>query len=225
MGRALAALGAVAVAAAIGIGVWLYLSLDHIVKRAIERYVPDIIGAPVALDEAKLSPTAGTGALRGLRIGNPKGFRAPHAATVGTVEIALAPDSVTKNVVLINRILVASPSIVYEPGNAGSNFDVMQRNAARYVGAGDSGKPPRKLIVESLAIRNARVTYAPPVGRGSATIEFKLPDIHLRDIGKNRGGVTSGELTKIVVDALAARIAEVLARTATQRGLGGVLGR
>jgi hypothetical protein len=225
VGRALAAVAALAVAAAVGVGVWLYISLDHIVKRAIERYVPDIIGAPVTLDEAKLSPSAGTGALRGLRIGNPKGFRTPHAATVGQVEIALVPETVAKDVVIVKRIAVESPSIIYEPGNAGSNFDAMQRNVERYLGAGSSEKSSRKLIVESLTIRNARVTYAPSVGRGSARIEFNLPEINLRDIGKNRGGVTAGELTKIVLDALVARIAETLGRAAVQRGLGGILGR
>jgi hypothetical protein len=37
--------------------------------------------------------------------------------------------------------------------------------------------------------------------------------------------VTPGELAKIVVDALAARIAEVMARAAVRRGLEGVLGK
>jgi hypothetical protein len=224
MGRVVAAVAALAVVALVAAGVWLYLSLDHVVKRAIEGYLPDILGAAVELDEVRLTPADGAGTLRGLRIGNPPGFRAPHAATAGTIALAVDPASVMKDVVLVRRIAVERPSITYEPGAKGSNFEVLQRNAARYVGAGEA-KGGRRLIVESLTIRGARVTYAPQVGRGTATISFDLPDIQLRNVGKDRGGVTPGELAKIVVDALAARIAEVMARAAVRRGLEGVLGK
>ena len=225
MGRIVAAVAALAVVALVAAGVWLYLSLDHVVKRAIEKYVPEILQATVELDEVRLSPADGAGTLRGLRIGNPQGFRAPHAATVGTIALAVDPTTIVKDVVRVRRIAVERPSITYEPGARGSNFDVLQRNVARYAGAGGEAKAGRKLIVESLTIRGARVTYAPQVGRGTATISFDLPDIQLRNVGEARGGVTPGELAKIIVDALAARIAEVMARAAVRRGLEGVLGR
>ena len=225
MGRIVAAAAALAVVALVAAGVWLYLSLDHVVKRAIEKYVPEILQATVELDEVKLSPADGAGTLRGLRIGNPKGFRSPHAATAGTITLAIDPTTVVKDVVLVRRIAVERPSITYEPGAKGSNFDVLQRNVERYVGAAGDAKGGRRLIVESLTIRGARVTYAPQVGRGTATISFDLPDIQLRDVGKGRGGVTPGELAKLIVDALATRIAEVMARAAVRRGLEGVLGK
>jgi hypothetical protein len=228
MARLVAAVAALAVAALVAVGVWLYLSLDQVVQRAIEKYVPEILQASVELGEVKLSPADGAGALKAVRIGNPKGFRTPHSATAGTVELAVDPATVVKDVVLVRRIAIERPSITYEPGARGSNFDVLQRNVERYVGTGSSregGKAPggRKLIVESLTIRGARVTYAPQLGRGTATISFDLPDIQLRDVGKGRGGVTPGELAKIVVDALVARIAEAMGRAAVRRGLEGVL--
>jgi hypothetical protein len=224
--RALAALAGLLIAALIATGIWLYVSLDHIIKRAVESYVPEIIGAPVELDEVTLSASEGSGTLRGLRVGNPKGFSAPRAVSAGNIEIAVAPNTITKGVVLVRRVAVSSPSITYEPGKAGSNFDVMQRNVQRYLGSGEAKEPDRrKFIVETLTIRNAKVVYAAPVGRGSATISFDLPDIHLRDIGKNRGGVTAGELAKVIIDALAARIAETMARSAIQRGIGDLLSR
>jgi hypothetical protein len=222
MGRVVAAVAALAVVALVAAGVWLYLSLDHVVERAIEGYLPDVLGATVELDEVKLAPADGAGTLRGLRIGNPAGFRAPHAATAGTIALAVDPGTVMKDVVRVRRIAVERPSITYEPGTKGSNFEVLQRNVARYAGEAKGG---RRLIVDSLTIRGARVTYAPQVGRGTATIAFDLPDIQLRDIGKDRGGVTPGELAKIVVDALAARIAEVMARAAARRGLEELLRR
>jgi hypothetical protein len=129
-------------------------------------------------------------------------------------------------VVLVRRLVVLAPGITYEPGSGGSNFDVLQRKAQRAVaGTGDAKSAGTRLIVESLTIRDARVTYAAQVARGTAAISFTLPDIQLRNIGKDRGGVTPGELAKIIVDALAARIAEAMGRAAVRRGVEGVLGR
>src|SRR3990172_2706360 len=134
MGRIVAAVAALAVVALVAAGVWLYLSLDHVVKRAIEKYVPEILQATVELDEVKLSPADGAGTLRGLRIGNPKGFRAPHAATVGTIALAIDPTTVVKDVVLVRRIAVEAPPAPPRPGAKGSNFEVLQRNVERYIG-------------------------------------------------------------------------------------------
>ena len=228
MQRALFAGVAVVAAVLVGVAVWVYVSLDELVKRAIEHYGTEIVQATVSVDRVKLAPVDGAGELRGLSIGNPKGFRNPHAATVGTVELAVDPASVAKDVVLVRRIVVVAPNITYEPGARGSNFDASQRNVDHYLGTDQAGAKRsggRKLIVERLTIKGARPSYSPPVMSGKAAILFNLPDIQLSNVGKGRGGVTPGELTKIVVDALALRIAEAIGRGAIQRGVGTLLGK
>jgi hypothetical protein len=224
--RALFGLAALVLVAAIGAGVWLYLSLDWIVKRAIEAYVPDIIGAEVRVAAVKLSPANGAGAIHGLEVGNPRGFKAPQAVSVNAIDVAIDPATVTKDVILVRRVLVVSPAITYESGRSGSNFDAFQRNVAKRAGRGErtaQGKETR-LIVESLTIRGARVTYVPEIAARGATLAFNLPDIHLANVGKRQGGVTPGELTKIIVDALVVRMAAAMGRSAAQRGLEGLPG-
>ena len=228
MKHALLAGVAVIAAVLVGVALWLYLSLDQLVKRAIEHYGTEILQAAVTVERVKLAPVDGTGELRGLAIGNPKGFRNAHAATVGTIELAVDPATVAKDVVLVRRIVVIAPDITSEPGAKGSNFDVLQRNVERYLGADKAaakGSGGRRLIVERLTIRGARLSYTPPVMTGKAALLFNLPDIHLTNVGKGRGGVTPGELTKIVVDALLARIADAVGRGVIQRGVGTVLGK
>ena len=219
---------AVVAAVLVGVAVWVYLSLDQLVKRAIEDYGTEILQAAVTVERVKLAPADGTGELRGLAIGNPKGFRTAHAATAGTIEIAVDPLTVAKDLVVVKRIVVVTPNITYEPGARGSNFDAMQRNIDHYLGADKAGAKrsgSRKLIVERLTIKGARLSYSPPVMSGKASVLFNLPDIQLTNVGKGRGGVTPGELTKIVVDALVARIAEAMGRSAIQRGVESLLGR
>ncbi len=200
-----------------GIGVWLYSSLDSIVKTAIEKYGSEITQVAVSVSDVKLSATDGKGTLKGLRVGNPKDFRTPHAASVGSIELAVAPASLTSDVVLIHKIAIASPRISYEAGSGDkSNFDVIRQNVDRSLGKGkkekDKSSPGKKMIVEHLSIRDIKVTYSPILLEGNG-FEISLPDIALRDIGKAKGGVTSAELAKVVMDALMTRMTRAITDT------------
>jgi len=227
MKRALFGVAALALVAAAGVAVWLYLSLDWIVKRAIESYVPDIIGAEVKLESVALSPASGAGVITGVAIGNPKGFSAPQAASVRTVDVAVDPATVAKDVVLVRRIAIVGPTITYQTGRNGSNFDAFKRNVDRYVGKRDpsAARGGTRLIVDSLTIRGATVNFVPELPVRGATISYTLPDIRLVDVGKRQGGVTPGELSKIVLDALVSRMAQAMGRRAVERGLQNLLGR
>ena len=49
------------------------------VKSAVETFGPDITQTEVRLEGANISPLNGTGVLKGLFIGNPKGFKSEKA--------------------------------------------------------------------------------------------------------------------------------------------------
>jgi hypothetical protein len=213
-------LAALVVIALAGGAIWLYLSLDFIVKRAIESHGPDIVGAKVVVESVKLGPANGTGAIRGLAIGNPPGFRSEQSVTVGAIDVAVDPKSIAKDIVQIRRLVVIAPVLTYESGRRGSNFDTIQRNVAQRVGSdksAESGKQTR-LVVDQLVIRDARVIYAPEIATRGATISFDLPDIQLANVGKRQGGVTPAELSNLIVQALASRMAVAMGRGAARRG-------
>lgn len=207
----------VVLAAAIGAGLWLYSSLDGLVKTALEKGVPEVILAPVKVESVKISATDGAGAISDLRIGNPKGFKTDHALSAASVELAVDPGSLTGGTLVIRKIAVAAPDINYETSNAGSNFDVIQANAnafvKRHLGErkDDPKEPGRKMIVEHLSIRDAKVSYAPAILQGKS-ITVPMPDIDLRNLGKSRGGVTAGELSAEVVGALKAQVMHAVTR-------------
>lgn len=207
------------IAGAIGLGAWLYSSLDSLAKTAIETYGSEITQVSVKLDGVKLAPTDGEGAITGLKIGNPRGFKTAHALSVGRIELGVDIGSVTGDVVTIRKIVVLAPQITYESGDGGSNFDVIQRNVEKFAGAkpGEAKQPGKKLIVERLSIKDAKVSYAGALTAGKA-IGVPLPDIELRDIGKAKGGVTSAELAKAIIDALKQRMSNALGLDAVKRG-------
>ncbi|HET7364476.1 MAG TPA: hypothetical protein VFJ70_12990 [Burkholderiales bacterium] len=183
---------------AIGAGVWwLYSSRDVLIKRAIERYGPQLTGTAVKVQEVKLEPMDGRGAIKGLEVGNPPGFSAARALTLGEMRLAVDPSTITGDVVHVKEISLEAPTITYERGAGGDNLGAIQKHIKSQLprsqgggGAADKSKdaPQRKFIVDHVQIRRAKVSYG-----GAATID--LGDVQLRDLGKKKGGATAAELT------------------------------
>jgi hypothetical protein len=198
------------VALAAGGGAWWFMrSLDGLVKRAIHKWGPQITGVSVKVDSVKIELAAGKGTIRGLVIGNPKGYAAPHALKVGELSLTLDPATVTKDVIVVKELMIASPDVVYERGPGGDNLSVIQKNADAWVAktAGpkkaDAG-PGKKFIVENLYLRSGRAHFG-------TTVSAAVPDMHLRDIGKKSNGATAGDVVKQVWGALARSVTSVAA--------------
>ncbi|MDZ4202325.1 MAG: hypothetical protein U1C96_09305 [Gallionella sp.] len=210
-------LGLLAVGAVVAY-LWFNNPLNGLLKHAIEKYGSEMTGATVRVGKVQLSPTDGHGVLSNLSLGNPPGFETSHAFKAGHVEVALVPESLTKDVLLIRKIAIESPDISYEKGKSGTNFDAIQRNVERYLGTSKQQKadePGRKMIIDSLTIRNIKVNY-------NGMIELKLPDIELRNIGKRSGGATSAQVTKAIISELNTKLMISLAKTVAIGAVGGV---
>lgn len=181
---------------------WLSGNMNSLVKDAIEKYGSAMTRATVKVAAVEIRPGDGRGVIRGLIIGNPAGFKTVHAMEVGEIEIAIDIASVTREVVTIRKIAILAPDIVYEKGETMTNFDVLQKNIADYVGP--TGKPDsdgKKLIVGELSVRNAKIQVSAGFLK-SRTVAMSLPDIGLHNLGKARDGVSPGELGQEIVTAL-----------------------
>ncbi|HEV7915114.1 MAG TPA: hypothetical protein VGP22_15220 [Albitalea sp.] len=208
-----------------GTGWWLRNNLDAIVQRGIVRYGSQMTQARVAVDGVEIHSADGSGVIRGLVIGNPAGFRTPHALKVGIVEVVVDVTTLADPVVVIKRIVIEAPDVIYEKGESITNFDAIQQNIARSLGparsGGDAGAASsgRKLIVDELIIRNARA-QASAAALGGRTVSATLPDITLRQIGRSQGGVTPAQLGQIVARALSQRLATSLGFDRVLKSLG-----
>src|SRR2546421_13106831 len=92
---AVLAVGVVLLLAVGGTLWWLYASRDALIKRAIERYGPELTGVSVKVKAVKLEPVEGRGAISGIEVGNPRGFSAPHSVTLGEIRLAPEPRPLT----------------------------------------------------------------------------------------------------------------------------------
>jgi len=193
----------------VAIGVYLFFSsLDSIVKAAIEKIGSSATQAQVRVKAVNIELTSGKGALRGLTVGNPAGFKTERALSLGEISLHVDVASVTKDPVVIKEIVVAAPEVTYEIGGQGSNIDALRRNVDAYTGTAkgkaqkaEGGGEGKKLVIENLYIRNGKVNVS-ATALGGKTLGVPLPDIHLTNIGKQSGGATAGEVARQVLGAI-----------------------
>lgn len=220
--KKITAIVATLVIAVIIISVVLQNPLGRLVKLAMEEFVPEMTQASVQVGNVEISAEDGRGRITGLVLGNPKGFKSDYALKAGVIEIALEPASLAKDVVVVHKVLIDAPQIGYEKAGDITNFDAIQRNVEKYLGASrdknrkagkDEGK---KMIIGSFIIRNAKVNY-------NDMVELKLPDIELRNVGKKSGGATAAQVVKAVITELNIKLALALAKAAVIGGVGGAV--
>ena len=204
--------------------VLLVSNLDSLIKTAVEEVGSKATQAKVSLSEVKIS-TDGKGALRGFTVGNPTGFDTPGAFKLGEVSVSLDVGSVTSDTVRIHEILVAAPEVTYEFKAGGSNLEVLKKNVEQFAGIGGGGTASaakadastekgggKKLIIDRIVLRDGTVTLganAPFLKGKSQTVP--LPTIELKDIGKDTGGASAGEVIQQVMSQVTAASAQALA--------------
>ena len=184
---------------------WLSGNIDGLVKDAIENYGSAMAKAKVRVGAVKIEPTDGRGSISNLSIANPAGFKTTHALKAAKIEVEIDLASLAKDVIVIRRIAVVAPDVIYEKGETMTNFDAIQKNIAAYLGPSEGSKGGPKLIVEELTIRNAKAE-ASAAFMGGKTVDVKLPDITMKQVGRAKGGITPGELGQEVAGALQAKL-------------------
>lgn len=229
---------AIVVIAIAGAAYYFASNLDSIVKAVIERYGSEATQASVTLKSVKLSPTAGSGELSALTVKNPKGFSSADAISLGDIKVSLDLSTLQSNTIVVKDVTILQPSVLYEYIGGGGNLEALQKNvqsyAAKFSGgktepnksAGDPGQaaskqPEKKIIIETLVIRDGKVAATHQALQGR-NISANLPTIQLKDIGKDKGGATPAEVAEKVIGAISAQASRV-ATAELQKQAGDIL--
>lgn len=193
-----------------GVAYYLLSNLDNIVKAAIEKYGSEVTQTSVEVSSVHIGLTDGLGSISNLVIGNPKGFESDYLFQMDNIGVQLNLENISKDLIVINQILLDGPSIIYELSNTTSNVDVVKKNVDAYASSDPKSKESDqsagpKLIIENLIIKNGDVKAISNMVKDKSLSE-KLPTIHLRDIGKDTGGATSAEVSRIIITELTKEI-------------------
>ncbi len=213
MKRGLLIGGGIVVVVVVAVVAYVVLNINPIVKDSVQTYGSEITKVAVNLNDVDISPWSGKGKLTGLTVGNPKGHQTDSAFKLGVVSVDLDVGSVTDDTVIIHEIVIAGPQVTYELGPGGSNIDVIRKNVDSFLGVGKKsdggggGQPSgaakseeggTKIIIENLIIRDGKVSVSAALLKGKK-LSVPLPSIHLKDIGKDKGGASPGEVVEKIM--------------------------
>ncbi len=211
----------------VGFGVYyLSVSLDGIVRKAIEDYGSEILGTTVRVSSVSIELREGKGTIRGLRVANPDGFPAGDSVSLGEIALGIDAASLTsQDPVVITLIRVSEPSVLLVTNaEGGTNLQAIQENAERYSGGGDgvpagesgetptdSGEPPTRISIRKFNFEGGRLAADLTAVGGNRT-EAKLPPLQLSEIGGKKGG-TPGEVGATVATAFVKSCLTAVARS------------
>jgi uncharacterized protein involved in outer membrane biogenesis len=201
----------------------LVTHLDSLITKAINTYGPEITGTEVRIDDVRVSFLTGKATVKNFLLGNPKGHRSAHAAQVASIFVDLEPGSLLGDTIVIKRIEVVQPDIIYEKRGGTDNFKAIAKHAEQkakekgLVSGETGGKTPgKKLLIREFIVKGGRVTlYTPDLPSGTASAA--IPDMHLRNVG--RDGAEPSMVFSQVLAALYERLTMPIVVDTLNRGL------
>ena len=211
-------IGLIAVAAIAVIAFWFLVSnLDAIVKQVVEQVGTETLDTQVTLSSAEISLAEASAALRGLRIANPDGFSAQNAFELGAIEVALAPESLSTEVMVLETIAIDSASLLFEQQGARNNLqtllDKLDSGGGDAESAADDEESNQMIIREFRFTRaNVRLSH----DQLDSDIDLTLPDIVLRNIGNSDQAVTPEEAARQIIEPILTEAQDAAKRRAEE---------
>ena len=190
-------------------------NLGPLIKSAVNTYGPKITKTEVRLGDVGISLLSAEVKLKDFYLGNPKGFSSPYALQAGSIYVDVQESSLTGKTIVIDKIELVRPDIVYEKGRGRDNFQKILSNMKAGGGStSSSGKQSgeegegKKIVINEFIVRDAEVKLAMSMtGNKDISAKATVPNIHLKDIGKEEGGLTPTGAFKQVLTALYGTIA------------------
>jgi hypothetical protein len=190
--------------------------LGPLVKMAVNTYGPKITDTELRVDDVGISIFSAEAKLKKFFLGNPSGFKSPSAMKVGSIYVDVDEGSITKDTIIINKVEVVGPEITYEKRGKSDNFRSILNNVQKNVPKGETAKkepaqegPGKQLVINDFILKDGKVNLAVAMPGGvlaDKEIKTDLPDIHLKDIGKKKGGASPAEVAKEIFAALYGKI-------------------
>ena len=221
MNKKLLFVGGGLAAVALVLFVGLEFFLGSVVTAGVNRYGPKITQTAVELSSASISPLSGTGVLRGLVIGNPKGWSDTPLCSLGKIHLDVAPFSIFGDHIVVNEIVIDAPEFNYETKIVASNVNDLLKNIEQVTGGKDggaqattkSGKPIR-FEVKHFVLHDGKVR----LGVGPAAHSLSMSPIELTDLGTAEGGISPDQLALAVMKSVTGGIVAATTQAAGKIG-------
>jgi len=195
--------------------------LNSAVKKGVETMGPQLTRTEVTLADVKISPLTGNARINGLVVGNPEGFKTPHAIKVDGLRVGIDPKSVLSDKIVVKEIVVEGPEVIFEAGLKGTNLGRILKNLEGDVPEPETEQPEKeepaeggkKVVIDDFLLKEGKIKVSSTLMQGTA-VPVPLPTIHLEGIGEETDGASLAEVITTVFTA----ILEVVVQAAANSG-------
>jgi hypothetical protein len=180
-------------------GIFMFMQMDNMAKRTLEKYASAITGTPVSVAKITISPSTGEGSVTYLTIRNPAGFGTDYALKMNSTHVAVDVKSLPTDVVIIKEVVMDAPEIIYEVNEHGNNFAVLRTNVNEYLAHDETASEEKivaskQVIIKDFYLRNGKVKVIAP-SLQNQSFEVSIPTIHLSNVGEGQG---KGNLPRVM---------------------------
>ncbi|MCF8467987.1 MAG: hypothetical protein K9G33_11335 [Sneathiella sp.] len=178
----------------------VYVSIGSVIKTAVETYGSAITQVTVTLQEADFSSASGETTLLNLAVANPANFISEISFLFPNIDIQIDPQTVGSDVMVIKRLEIEAPEIIYEITNTGDNLRTIRANVKKAVAEERQGRflpdapgVTKKFIINDLYVTNG-VVIVHAKNLAGKKVTALLDTIHLEDLGRAENGLGPAEL-------------------------------
>ncbi len=202
--------------------------LDAIVETGIKTVGPKLTKTTIQLEKVSIRPLSGSGAVSGLVVGSPDGYKAEYTMKMDHAHLSIKPMSLLSDKVVVDTIIVDGPEIILEGGLKENNLTAIQKNVTDTVGAGGATAPTtpaasepagasKKLQLNHLKLTGIKVHLRLSMLAGK-NITIAAPDFEIKDLGTGPEGITVGEIVKRALNELTAEVLAAAAKSVADAG-------
>lgn len=210
--KIIAVLAILLIVGVVGI-VWFVLgNVDKIAKEAIERGGTYAMQVDTTVTSVDVSLTGGTATMSGLSIANPNGFKTDHFLQLGDSSARMNLESLRTDTIVMPEITLKGIDVILDKGGNPSNYNTILNSLKRFESSdkksADPAKPGKKLVIDRLLLEdiNIHVANMPGVSFAVGDVAVNIPEIELRDIGKEESMTTAEVINLVVKTVLAAAV-------------------
>lgn len=186
-------------------------SLNDFIKTQIETIGSQTTEQQVKVNNVDIKMSSGAGAIKGLTLANPAKYNASHLFSLGQIGLDINLESLTKEPIVIDEILIEQPEVFVEFKKDGSVnvkeiMDAIKKNipASNDQASQPTTKEEPKISVTKLTVAGVKLSIDLS-DLGNKVHQATLPDIELSNIGGQQGLPASQlgvEITQMILDKI-----------------------
>lgn len=190
-----------------------------IVKQGMEQVGPKVTGTTMTVQSVSIRPLSGGVLIKGLRVGNPEGFKTEKAFELGEMRVEVDPFSLLGDKIVVRKVHIIAPDITYEQTLKGSNLDKINENVNKFVEsvtgpAKPQESPPaesstQKLQIDEIVLKDAKVHLSAGILKGKS-VPIPILDIQMQNLGTGPEGITIGEAVKETMKAVLSSVGQAI---------------